>query len=83
MARGACVFVPYSLAGYFACLVQLHGYIRQVRCSLDTELCLALEPVGPRQWKREGPLQHFRQVTQFPHAVLELKLQLSAGTVSA
>ena len=54
----------------------------QVRCSLDTELCLAVEPCEADQWKRSGPLQHFRQVAQFPHAVLELKLQLSTGTVA-
>lgn len=54
----------------------------QVRCSLDTELCLALEPCEAHQWRRHGPLQHFRQVTQFPHAVLELKLQLSTGTMA-
>lgn len=54
----------------------------QVRCSLDTELCMALEPCEAGQWKRHGPLQHFRQVTQFPHAVLEVKLQLASGTVA-
>ena len=49
----------------------------QVRCSLDTELCMALEPCKPGQWKRQGPLANLNQVTQFPHSVLEVKLQVA------
>ncbi|KAL1510917.1 hypothetical protein AB1Y20_005746 [Prymnesium parvum] len=51
-----------------------------VRCSLDTELCMALEPCGTNEWKRSKPLTSRDQVTQFPHAVLEVKLQLVSGT---
>ncbi|EOD08811.1 hypothetical protein EMIHUDRAFT_438229 [Emiliania huxleyi CCMP1516] len=51
-----------------------------VRCSLDTELCMALEPCGDGEWKRMGPLDNRSQVTQFPHGVLEVKLQLISGT---
>eukprot|EP00908_Phaeocystis_cordata_P025767 Transcript_8248.p1 GENE.Transcript_8248~~Transcript_8248.p1 ORF type:complete len:654 (-),score=272.56 Transcript_8248:1137-3098(-) len=54
----------------------------QVRCSLDTELCMALEPCEAHQWRRQGPLNSLRQVTQFPHSVLEIKLQLATGTVA-
>tara|TARA_B110001452_G_C15220302_1_gene423038 strand:- start:179 stop:1450 length:1272 start_codon:yes stop_codon:yes gene_type:complete len=49
----------------------------QVRCSLDTELCMALEPCDEGEWKRQRPLANVHQVTQFPHAVLEVKLQLA------
>lgn len=51
-----------------------------VRCSLDTELCMAVEACGADEWKRSGPLTSRTQVTQFPHAVLEVKLQLASGT---
>jgi len=51
-----------------------------VRCSLDTELCMAIEACSSDEWKRRGPLANRAQVTQFPHAVLEVKLQLASGT---
>jgi len=51
-----------------------------VRCSLDTELCMALERCASDRWRREGSLQSLHEVTQFPHAVLEIKLQLAQGT---
>jgi len=50
-----------------------------VRCSLDTELCMALEPTTSEEWKRSEKLTSLDQVTQFPHAVLEVKLQLANG----
>ena len=53
-----------------------------VRCSLDTELCMALEPCATDEWKRSSPLTSLAQVTQFPHAVLEIKLQLATGAVA-
>ncbi len=48
-----------------------------VRCSLDTELCMSLEVCKDDEWKRSVPLTTTSQVTQFPHAVLEVKLQLA------
>merc|ERR1719263_222442 len=50
-----------------------------VRCSLDTELCMALEPCEHYEWKRSAPLSSASQLTLFPHAVLEVKLQLASG----
>jgi SPX domain protein involved in polyphosphate accumulation len=33
-----------------------------VRCSLDTELCMALEKCNAHEWKRSGPLENRSQV---------------------
>ena len=54
-----------------------------VRCSLDTELCMALEPCEHYEWKRSAPLSSASQLTLFPHAVLEVKLQLASGAAHA
>ncbi len=41
---------------------------------------MALEPCAwPREWKRSSALTSRLQVTQFPHAVLEVKLMIEQG----
>ena len=47
-----------------------------VRISLDTDLCMSVEACDDDEWRRSAPLTSLAQLTHFPHAVLELKLQL-------
>ena len=51
-----------------------------VRCSLDTDLCMALEPCGVDEWRRSAPIKSRTQMCEFAHAILEVKLQLATGT---
>ena len=53
-----------------------------VRISLDTDLCMSTELCQQDEWKRSGPLTSLAQLTHFPLAVLELKLQLASDGVS-
>jgi SPX domain protein involved in polyphosphate accumulation len=50
-----------------------------VRVSLDTDLCMAAELCSAHEWRRSDPLTSLSQLTHFPHAVLEVKLQLASG----
>lgn len=49
-----------------------------VRISLDTDLCMSIETCEEHEWRRSAPLTSLAQLTHFPHAVLELKLQLAS-----
>jgi len=40
---------------------------------MDTELCMAVEPVSSEEeWKRSTKLTSLDQICRFPHAVLEV-----------
>jgi len=66
---------PMLRTQYMRTAFQKKGDAR-VRSSLDTELCMAMEPVGPGEWRYQGDLRT-DQICHFPHAVLEVKLQLA------
>jgi len=82
--------MPLVRTQYARCAFQVPGDAT-VRCSLDTSLCMLLEPDGERMrsllhaeppaWRRDeaaSPLAR-TEVVRFPHAVLEIKTQLSEG----
>mmetsp|Transcript_49922 Transcript_49922/g.114443 ORF Transcript_49922/g.114443 Transcript_49922/m.114443 type:complete len:642 (-) Transcript_49922:22-1947(-) len=68
---------PYMRTQYMRTAFQKKGDAT-VRSSLDTELCMALEPVGPGEYRYKGELVR-DQICQFPHGVLEVKLQLAGN----
>jgi hypothetical protein len=75
--------VPWLRTQYMRVAFQI-PFDATVRVSLDTNLCMIMEDLGGNEnrWYRDSdkPVPH-NEITWFPHAVLEVKLQVQEGMV--